>query len=144
MAYPKPYASRGPARPRPLPRGDHPPSPQAQGTDVPICDKNVGREATMAARKDLGRDLRALCAMLAVICLLGAGVAYGATRYLQTELEADATRDARKLTMDVLRPLLPPRDATAPIRAARYEELLDSVRERGLAGAVVGAHTRGA
>jgi hypothetical protein len=92
----------------------------------------------MAARKDLGRDLRALCATLAVICLLGAGVAYGATRYLQTELEADATRDARKLTMDVLRPLLLPRDATAPIRAARYEEFLDSVHERVLAGPIVG------
>lgn len=92
----------------------------------------------MAARKDLGRDLRALWATLAVICLLGAGVAYGATRYLQTELEADATRDARKLTMDVFRPLLLPRDATAPIRAARYEELLDSVHERVLAGPIVG------
>ena len=92
----------------------------------------------MAARKDLGRDLRALWATLAVICLLGAGAAYGATRYLQTELEADATRDARKLTMDVLRPLLLPRDATAPIRAARYEQLLDSVHERVLAGPIVG------
>src|SRR3972149_10026093 len=89
MAYPKPYASRVRAWPRLLPRGDHPPSPQAQGTDVPICDKNVGREATMAARKDLGRDLRALWATLAVICLLGAGAGSGATPPLPTQPEAD-------------------------------------------------------
>lgn len=90
----------------------------------------------MPERKNRGRELRALFATLAVICLLGAGVSYGATRYLQSELEADATRDARKLSTDVLQPLLLPRDATAPVRGARYDELLTSVRERVLAGPI--------
>lgn len=86
----------------------------------------------------LGRDLRALWATLAVICLLGAGAAYGATRYFQDELEADATRDARKLAMDVLGPELGPGDVTDPIYGARYHELLTYVRERVLAGPILG------
>jgi hypothetical protein len=55
--------------------------------------------------RNLGRSLRALWATLGVILLLGAGAAYGVTRYLQSELEADATKDARKLSADVLQPL---------------------------------------
>lgn len=90
----------------------------------------------MPERRNLSRELRALWATLAVICLLGAGVAYGATRYLQSELEADATHDARKLTTDVLEPLLSAKDAAAPVHGARYDELLASVSNRVLAGPI--------
>jgi hypothetical protein len=92
----------------------------------------------MPERRNRGRELRALWATLAVICLLGAGVAYGATRYLQSELEADATQDARKLTNEVLEPLLSAKDASAPIRGERYEQLVATVRERVMAGPITG------
>lgn len=92
----------------------------------------------MPEGRNRGRELRALWATLAVICLLGAGVAYGATRYLQSELEADATQDARKLTNEVLQPMLSARDAEAPVRGERYEQLLASVHERVLAGPITG------
>jgi hypothetical protein len=92
----------------------------------------------MPARRKLGRELRALWATLAVICLIGAGAAYGATRYVRDELEADARRDAQKLTTEVLRPVLTPRDAVDPIRGARYDELLAYVQQRVLAGPIVG------
>ncbi|HEX5951133.1 MAG TPA: hypothetical protein VFZ96_09025, partial [Actinomycetota bacterium] len=92
----------------------------------------------MPERRNRGRELRALWATLAVICLLVAGVAYGATRYLQSELEADATRDARKLTNEVLEPLLTANDASAPLHGDRYDQLLAAVRERVLAGPVTG------
>jgi hypothetical protein len=77
-----------------------------------------------------------LWATLAVICLVGAAAAYGVTRYLQSELEADATRDARKLSIDVLQPLLVPADADGPIRGARYGVLGSEVEERVLAGPI--------
>ena len=51
----------------------------------------------MSDPRQRGKDLRALWATLAVICLLGAGVAYGVTRYRLYELEQQATRDARKV-----------------------------------------------
>lgn len=90
----------------------------------------------MPDRGNLGRQLRSLWATLAVICLVGAGAAYGVTRYLQSELEADATRDARKLSVDVLQPLLVPSDAEAPIRGARYDQLGSSIEQRVLAGPI--------
>ena len=92
----------------------------------------------MPEPRNRGRELRALWATLAVVCLLAAGVAYGATRYLQSELEADATQDARKLTNEVLEPLLSDKDAAGPVRGARYGELLASLRERVLAGPITG------
>jgi hypothetical protein len=92
----------------------------------------------MPEPRNRGRELRALWATLAVVCLLAAGVAYGATRYLQSELEADATQDARKLTNGVLEPLLSDKDAAGPVRGARYGELLASMRERVLAGPITG------
>jgi hypothetical protein len=92
----------------------------------------------MPERRNLGRDLRALWVTLAVIFALGAGAAYAATLYVQSELEADATRDARKLTMDVLAPVLTPRDVADPVRGARYDELLAYVQERILAGPMIG------
>jgi hypothetical protein len=92
----------------------------------------------MPGRRKLGRELRALWATLAVICLIGAGAAYGATRYVQDGLEADARRDAQKLTTEVLRPVLTPRDVADPIRGARYDELLAYVQQRVLAGPIVG------
>ena len=73
-----------------------------------------------------------------MIFLVGAGAAYGVTRYLQSELEADATRDARKLSVDVLQPLLVPTDAQGPVRGARYDQLLAAVDERVLAGPING------
>lgn len=92
----------------------------------------------MPESRNRGRELRALWATLAVICLLGAGVAYGATRYLQSELEADATQDARKLTNEVLQPLLSGKDVESPVRGERYDQLLASVDERVLADPITG------
>ena len=90
----------------------------------------------MLDHRNLGRSLRALWATLGVILLLGAGAAYGVTRYLQSELEADATKDARKLSADVLQPLLIPPDAGDPVRGARYDELRSGVEKRVLAGPI--------
>jgi hypothetical protein len=92
----------------------------------------------MPNTRDLGRQSRAFFLTLAVICLVGAGAAYGVTRYLQSELEADATRDARKLSVDVLQPLLVPTDPQGPIRGARYDQLRGAVDERVLAGPING------
>lgn len=84
----------------------------------------------------LGPQLRALWAMLTMTLLLGAGVAFGATRYIQSDLERDATRDARKLAVDVIQPMLVPSDAAGPIRGARYDQLLAAVEDRVLAGPI--------
>jgi hypothetical protein len=88
--------------------------------------------------ENLGRRLRALFATIAAISLLGAGVAYGLTWYTQTQLQRDATRDARKLAVDVLQPILLPADAQGPIRGTRYEELLAHVERSVLAGPING------
>ena len=92
----------------------------------------------MPDTRHLGRQLRAFFITLAVIFLVGAGAAYGVTRYLQSELEADATRDARKLSVAVLQPLLVPTDAQGPGRGARYDQLLSAVDDRVLAGPING------
>jgi len=92
----------------------------------------------MPDTRHLGRQLRGFFITLAVIFLVGAGAAYGVTRYLQSELEADATRDARKLSVDVLQPLLVPTDAQGPVRGARYDQLLSAVDDRVLAGPING------
>lgn len=92
--------------------------------------------APLSKRQKLARELRALWGTLAVICALGAGVAYGATWYTQGELEREATRDARKLANDVLQPMLIPSDAASPIRGERYAQLLAYVEERVLAGPI--------
>jgi hypothetical protein len=92
----------------------------------------------MPDRRHRGRQLRDVFIMLALIFLVGAGAAYGATRYLQSGLESDATRDARKLSVDVLQPLLVPADAQGPVQGARYDELLSAVDERVLAGPING------
>lgn len=92
----------------------------------------------MPDRRHRGRQLRDVFITLALIFLLGAGAAYGATRYLQSGLESDATRDARKLSVDVLQPLLVPADAQGLVQGARYDELLSAVDERVLAGPING------
>lgn len=92
----------------------------------------------MPDRRHRGRQLRDVFITLALIFLLGAGAAYGATRYLQSGLESDATRDARKLSVDVLQPLLVPADAQGLVQGARYDELLSAVEERVLAGPING------
>ncbi len=92
----------------------------------------------MSDLRHRGQQLRGLFLWLAVIFLVVAGVAYGVTWYQQTELEADATRDARRLSLDVLQPLLVSADAQGPVRGARYDELLDAVEKRVLAGAING------
>jgi hypothetical protein len=92
--------------------------------------------APLSKRQKLGRELRALWGTLAAIFVLGAGVAYGATWYTQGELETEATRDARKLSIEVLRPMLVPSDAASPIRGERYEQLLRYVDERVMAGPI--------
>jgi len=85
-----------------------------------------------------GQQLRAFFVMLAMIFLVGAGAAYGATWYRQSGLEADATRDARRLSIDVLQPLLVTADAQGPVRGVRYDELLAAVDERVLSGPING------
>ena len=85
-----------------------------------------------------GPQLRAFFVMLAMIFLVGAGAAYGATWYRQSGLEADATRDARRLSIDVLQPLLVTADAQGPVRGVRYDELLAAVDERVLSGPING------
>ena len=92
----------------------------------------------MPDRRHRGRQLRDVFITLALIFLVGAGAAYGATRYLQSGLESDATRDARKLSVDVLQPLLVPADAQGLVQGARYDELLSAVDERVLAGPING------
>jgi hypothetical protein len=92
----------------------------------------------MPDRRHRGRQLRDVFITLALIFLVGAGVAYGVTRYLQSELESDANRDARKLSVDVLQPLLVPADAQGPVQGARYDELLAAVDQRVLAGPING------
>jgi len=86
--------------------------------------------------KTAGRDLRALWATLAVICLLGAGVAYGVTRYRLMELEQQAGRDARKLAVDVVEPALTAQDVSAPIRGERLAEVRSAIEADLLAGPV--------
>jgi hypothetical protein len=92
----------------------------------------------MSDLRHRGQQLRGLFLWLAVIFLVVAGVAYGVTWYHQTELETDATRDARRLSLDVLQPLLVTADAQGPVRGARYDELLDAVEKRVLAGPING------
>jgi hypothetical protein len=92
----------------------------------------------MPDRRHRGRQLRDVFITLALIFLVGAGAAYGVTRYLQSELESDANRDARKLSVDVLQPLLVPVDAQGPVQGARYDELLAAVDQRVLAGPING------
>jgi len=92
----------------------------------------------MSDLRHRGQQLRGLFLWLAVIFLVVACVAYGVTWYQQTELEADATRDARRLSLDVLQPLLVSADAQGPVRGARYDELLDAVEKRVLAGPING------
>ena len=92
----------------------------------------------MSDPRHRGQQLRGFFVLLAMIFLLGAGVAYGATWYRQTELEADATRDARRLSLDVLQPLLVTTDAQGPVRGARYDQLIAAVDERVLAGPING------
>ncbi|MGH2589782.1 MAG: hypothetical protein ACRDGW_03175 [Actinomycetota bacterium] len=92
--------------------------------------------APLSKRQKLSRELRALWGTLAAIFVLGAGVAYGATWYTQGELEREATKDARKLSIEVLRPMLVPSDAASPIRGERYEQLLGFVDERVMAGPI--------
>jgi hypothetical protein len=83
-----------------------------------------------------GSALRALWATLAGILLLLGGVAYAANLYFASELERGATRDARKLAIDVIQPLLSPTDASAPIRGARYDQILASLEQKVLAGPI--------
>jgi hypothetical protein len=92
----------------------------------------------MPDRRHRGRQLRDVFITLALISLVGAGAAYGVTRYLQSELESDANRDARKLSVDVLQPLLVPADVQGPVQGARYDELLAAVDQRVLAGPING------
>jgi hypothetical protein len=92
----------------------------------------------MPDRRHRGRQLRDVFITLALIFLVVAGATYGVTRYLQSELESDANRDARKLSVDVLQPLLVPADAQGPVQGARYDELLAAVDQRVLAGPING------
>ena len=94
--------------------------------------------------ENLGRRLRALLATIAAICLVGAGAAFGVTWYTQGQLERDATRDAHKLAIDVIQPLLIPADAEGPIHGDRYDELLAAVERNVLEGPIGGVKLWGA
>jgi hypothetical protein len=89
-----------------------------------------------SASETLGRKLRSLWATLAVICLLGAGAAYGVTWYRLDQLQRDATRDAHKLSVDVIEPMLTPADAEGPVRGDRYDQLLAAMEKNVLAGSI--------
>jgi hypothetical protein len=90
----------------------------------------------MTVRSNLSGELRAWWATLTAICLLGAAVAYGVTWYRQGELEREATRDARRLVVDTLQPLLTPADLEEPIRGDRYEDLAAEVDDHLLGGPI--------
>lgn len=90
----------------------------------------------MSDPKTFGRDLRAFWATLAVICLLGAGVAYGVTRYRLMELEQQAGREARKVAVDVIQPALTAGDASAPIHGDRLAQVRSSIEGRALEGPI--------
>ena len=92
----------------------------------------------MSDARSFGRDLRALWATLAMICLVGAGAAYGVTRYRLTELEQAATRDARRLAVEVIQPALTPSDGSQPMRGARFESMLSAIEERVLVRPITG------
>jgi hypothetical protein len=104
------------------------------GLERPIKEVDPRREPSMSVRSKLSGELRAWWATMAAICLLGAAVAYGVTWYRLGELERDAVRDARKLAVDSLQPLLTPADVEAPIRGARYEELAAAIEEDVMVG----------
>jgi two-component system, NarL family, sensor kinase len=86
----------------------------------------------VSGTKSFARDLRAFWLALAVICLLGAIAAYGVTRFRLTELEQAATRDARRLAVEVVQPALSPGDGSRPMRGARYESMLSTIEGRVL------------
>jgi hypothetical protein len=92
----------------------------------------------MSDARNFGRDLRAFWATLAVICLLGAGLAYGVTRYRLAELEQAATKDARKLAVEAISPSLTPADGSAPMRGERYASMLSLVEDRVLVRPITG------
>jgi hypothetical protein len=84
--------------------------------------------------KTAGKDLRALWATLAVVCLLGAAVAYGVTRYRLMELEDRASRDARRVAIDVIAPALTSADVSGPIRGERLAEVRSAIEPTVLEG----------
>jgi hypothetical protein len=86
----------------------------------------------VSGTKSFARDLRAFWLALAVIGLLGAIAAYGITRFRLTELEQAATRDARRLAVEVVQPALSPGDGSRPMRGARYESMLSTIEGRVL------------
>jgi two-component system, NarL family, sensor kinase len=86
----------------------------------------------VSGTKSFARDLRAFWLALAVICLLGVIAAYGITRFRLTELEQAATRDARRLAVEVVQPALSPGDGSRPMRGARYESMLSTIEGRVL------------
>lgn len=90
----------------------------------------------MSDPRQRGKDLRALWATLAVICLLGAGVAYGVTRYRLYELEQQATRDARKVVVNVIQPELTPNDASGPMRGSRLAQMRSTIGTEVLDGPI--------
>jgi hypothetical protein len=92
--------------------------------------------APLPAWKRRGRGLRGLFGTLTVIFLLAVGFTYGATRYQERQFEEDATRDARKLAVRVMQPMLLPSDATGPIRGERYQQLMSLVEGRVMAGPI--------
>jgi hypothetical protein len=86
--------------------------------------------------RSTSRSLRGFFATLTAICLVGAGVAYGVTRYRLMELEEHATRDARKVAVDVIQPGLTPHDASAPMSGERLASMRSKVEARALTGPV--------
>jgi hypothetical protein len=107
------------------------------GADTSVVNTMyVPGPAPLPAYQRRGRELRGLWGTLTVIFLLAVGFTYGATRYQQRQFEEDATRDARKLAVRVLQPMLLPSDASGPVRGERYQQLLSIVEERVMAGPI--------
>jgi hypothetical protein len=80
--------------------------------------------------------VRGLFGTLTVIFLLAAGFIYGAIWYQQRDLEEVATQDARKLAVQVLKPMLLQSDADAPVTGERYQHLLSIVQQDVMAGPI--------
>jgi hypothetical protein len=106
------------------------------GPFLPIPLRYRERWCRVSDPKSTSRSLRGFFATLTAICLIGAGVAYGVTRYRLMELEDHATRDARKVAVEVIQPGLTPHDASLPMSGERLASMRSRVEARVLTGPV--------
>lgn len=111
-------------------------SPEMSGADTSRMSATYFTGRVPSAFERRARALRGLFGTLTVILLLAAGFIYGAIWYQQRQLEEAATDDGRKLAVQVLKPVLLPSDAAAPVSGERYQHLLSIVEESVMAGPI--------